>query len=321
MAVDSQGSLQPREYLLMLVKLVLVPGAFAWLVYQLLDAESVNASIRNPALLLVALMINQAALCLFAIRMKRVLGVFSIPLAGRDALRIHLQSMFYFFVFPMTVGLEIARFAKIKTAAPASAAPALASALVVDRLLGAVSALVIALALTPFVEFPALPEFMFKESATIFLLVGATILAGLIFWRRTRAIVAGALQSVRGQRRRLFTVFVISLGMHSFFCAGIYFAAAALGLPVTLIGTSFAVSAAMLFVAVPVSFAGAGPAEAAAAIILVGLGIPLDAAVTLALLIYLARFVGAIQGGIWEMYEGGVLALSAALHQAGEKND
>jgi hypothetical protein len=36
----------------------------------------------------------------------------------RSALRIHLQSMFYFFALPMTIRLEIARFIKIRRSSP-----------------------------------------------------------------------------------------------------------------------------------------------------------------------------------------------------------
>ena len=55
-----------------------------------------------------AVIFNQIALSLFAARMRIMLKVFGINISGVQSLRIHLQSVLYFFVLPMTVGLEAA---------------------------------------------------------------------------------------------------------------------------------------------------------------------------------------------------------------------
>ena len=67
----------------------------------------------------------------------------------------------------------------------------------------------------------------------------------------------------------------------------------------------------MLLVAIPVSLAGLGPAEAGTAILFMALGYEASIAIVAGALPYLARLIGALEGGIWEIVEGGASALVA----------
>jgi len=87
---------------------------------------------------------------------------------------------------------------------------------------------------------------------------------------------------------------------------GIYLAANnGLHLEITFIQTLFALSAAVLCLVFPVSFAGASPVEAASLGVLLALGVSMDQALIFVLLVYLAKLIAAIEGGAWEFYEGG----------------
>jgi hypothetical protein len=61
----------------------------------------------------------------------------------------------------------------------------------------------------------------------------------------------------------------------------------------------------MLFVVVPISFAGVSPVEAANLAVLLGMGMPVEQAGLFAFLVYLAKLVAAIEGAAWEIGEGG----------------
>src|SRR5436190_10418564 len=99
----------------MALKLLLVPIGLAILASQLMRDPRLGVVGLDPVLVVAALLVNQVALLLFAMRMRLALRVFGIGLTLMQSLRVHLQSVFYFFVLPMTVGLELARFAKIKS--------------------------------------------------------------------------------------------------------------------------------------------------------------------------------------------------------------
>ncbi len=134
---------------------------------------------------------------------------------------------------------------------------------------------------------------------------------GLLLWRRSRGWLAQSWRLTQGRRLGLVALFVLSMAMHVLFAAGVQFAARAFGLPVSLADTVFAVAGGMLLVAVPVSLAGLGPAEAGAAGLFVAFGYTPAVAITAGALPYLARLVGALEGGLGEIVESGTATLSA----------
>jgi len=142
-----------RAILIALLRILVVAGCLVYLVSRAADGR-VSSSLMAPLGLVAALVANQIALTLFAVRMRAVLSLIDVNLSFKDAIRIHLQSMFFFFVVPMTVGLDLARFIKIKSLAPEADRLKLGGALVFDRLVGAGSALLIALVLLAFMPLP-----------------------------------------------------------------------------------------------------------------------------------------------------------------------
>jgi hypothetical protein len=136
------------------LKLVVAPVGLIWLVTSLFTDKLFSATNPIWPLLSIALILNQLALTMFAFRMRMALRAFGIDVSLYQAQRIHLQSMFYFFVLPMTVGLEAARFGKIKYLLNAQTSGiGLASSLLVDRLIGALAAVLLAIAVWPMLDF------------------------------------------------------------------------------------------------------------------------------------------------------------------------
>lgn len=300
-----------KYYGILAIKLIGAPAGLIWLISKLLADPNVGHANVDPWLLAAALIANQAALIVFAFRMRRVLFTFRISLPLREAIRIHLQSMFYFFVLPMTVGLEAARFAKIKkaTAGNPVQSTTLGMALLMDRLIGAFAALLISLALWPFVQFRIPASWQINTALLLILMAGLiVVLAFLIYHYRTS--LTNIATQWRGRSAGLLKAFIVSISVHLLFCFGTYLAARSISIPIELHQTLFVVSAAMLFVVLPISFAGAGPIEIANISMLLALGMSLEQAVAFTLLPYLARLVAAFEGGVWEIWEGGIMAFS-----------
>jgi uncharacterized membrane protein YbhN (UPF0104 family) len=292
-------------YLVLVLKLLVVPVGLGLLAAGL-TRDSRFGSLHFDALpLIAALLVNQLALTLFAARMQVVLRVFGMALTLLQGLRVHLQSMFYFFVLPMTVGLEVARFAKVRSLLGEKAATSsLAYALLGDRVVGAAAAFVIALALLPFMRFEALATWT-GPAGWLPWGLGAVAVASLaLLHPRVREHAAQLLALLRTEHRRLAWSFAIALVTHACFASAIYIAAVGAGIPIGAVQALFAVSAAMLFVVVPVSFAGVSPVEAANFGVVAAMGFTLDQAAMFAFLVYLAKLVAAVEGAAWELYEG-----------------
>lgn len=289
-----------------LIKLIAVPMFLGFVADKLLNAPHIGLFKMHLWWLIAALAVNQIALCLFALRMRLVLRIFTVHLSYLQSLRIHLQSMLYYFIVPMTVGLEAARFAKIKTRLGDGAhAVNLGSALVGDRLIGALAAVVWAAALLPVISLHLIVK---QKAWTLPLIVTGAVCAGCValalLHGRVRFYAMQLIKLFHAGRSVLVLSLLVALLTQLCFALAVYLAVRGAGLEIGFIQVLFAISAAMLFIVIPVSFAGVGPAEAAAVGVMVGMGIPLEQAGIFALLTYFARLVAAFEGGVWELCEG-----------------
>jgi uncharacterized membrane protein YbhN (UPF0104 family) len=286
------------------LRLVLVPVALIWLLAAVSGIEWSHAVIAVPTALVLALIVNQIALAVFAVRMQLTLRLCGIEIGWLTAQRIHLQSMFYFFVLPMTVGLEVARFVKIREQRPEASKANLTIALVLDRLVGAGSALALAIICLPFVKIDLPWRVSTVNLGLAFGAVGALVTV-LLLWPRLRRWLVEMFDMTRGRRLGFTLLLVLSMGMHVIFAWGVKFGANSLGLAIGFVDTVFAIAGSMLLFAIPIAVAGAGPAEAGAAALFLLLGYDPKIAVTAGILPYLARLIGALEGGAWEAAESG----------------
>jgi uncharacterized membrane protein YbhN (UPF0104 family) len=294
------------RYVVLVFKLFVIPVGLLILATEVVKDPRLGLVTMDVTMLAGALAVNQIALTLFAARMQLVLRAFGVALTIVQSLRVHLQSMFYFFVLPMTVGLEVARFTKIRTMVGERAnAGALTYALVADRLMGAVAALILAVALLPFVEFKGLIRWGSGSPWLLWGVAGVGAALVISMHGKVREHLREVWALCRSGRHGLLASLAVALLTHGCFAFGIHLAAAGANVQITFLQTLFVICAAMLFVVFPVSFAGVSPVEAAGLGVLVGMGIPVDQAAIFVLLSYLAKLVAAFEGGGWEVYEGG----------------
>jgi uncharacterized membrane protein YbhN (UPF0104 family) len=300
------------------LRVVVVPIFLIVILTELTGFDWSSASVTSPSLLVFGLIINQVALAIFAVRMQFALRLCNVHIGWWDSIRIYLQSMFYFFALPMTIGLEIARFVKVRAIDPLASDVGIFSALLLDRIVGAASALLLALICLPFVTLNTKFDLSLVNALIVF---GALVLAcvGLLAVRRVRVLCKQASEVVLQRWAGLLLLFMPSMGMHLLFAWAVQCIGNSIGLPITFLDTCVAVAGGMLLVAVPVSFAGFGPAEAGAATLFVALGYDTPIALLAAGLPYLARMVAAGEGALWEMIEGGTSAIVAIRSLAEER--
>ena len=267
-----------------------VPGAGA-----LADAKFGMAA-------LAALACNQLALLLTATRLQRILQIFALPTRWRDVLWIHLQSMFYFFFVPMTVGLELSRFAKLKRLHPSAAGTAIAGVVLLDRVIGVAGALLFSLALLPLVTLGGGERVGFSWAMLgVAVAAGSTLAGGVVAWPRSRRQLYAVWLLLAPRWRHLFPAAVLTLASQAAFALAAQQGASAFGIAIGFVPVLFGLSVAMLFIIVPVSFAGAGPAEAACAAIFSMLGLAPRAALIVSGIVYSLRLFAALQGGLVEI--------------------
>ena len=246
---------------------------------------------------LVALAVNQLSLVLTATRFHRVLAANDLPTRWPAIFAIHLQSMFYFFFVPMTVGLELSRFAKLKRLHPRATNTALGATILLDRFVGVAGALVFTALSLPWIALNEHSAVTLGWQRALFIVGGGVVGLGvLLAWPRARRPIVEAWRVVAPNYHRLGPAAVLTALSQAAFAYAVQQSAAAFGIEVGFAATLFAVSASMLFIVLPVSFAGAGPSEAACAALFAMLGLPAREALIASGLVYGLRLVAALQG-------------------------
>ena len=97
------------------VKFLLVP-VFLWFLFKsFLRGDNFDLFRSANYLLASAIILNQAALVLFAWRLGMLTGIYGMILRPITAFKIHIQSVFYQVFGPMSVGMELARFVKVRS--------------------------------------------------------------------------------------------------------------------------------------------------------------------------------------------------------------
>ena len=251
-----------------------------------------------------AILLFQLAFLMSAARMNGCLRGFDITVGVAATLRIYYQSIFYFFFLPTGVGMEIARFAKIKATNPRVSSSLLATAVVADRGFGVFSSAVVAGLLLPFVNFVGRTPAVRVDMALVFAAVLA-ILASLLAWRflpRLRRYFYDIASHLITKWHLVLTLMLWSLSINLVMGGSLYFAGQASGIEIGLKEVVFGLCVSNFALLVPISFAGLSGVEVASAMIFSILGLALPEAVTIAFAGYLLKLMGAVQGGSWELW-------------------
>jgi uncharacterized membrane protein YbhN (UPF0104 family) len=285
---------------------------------QRLPADTVTPDARS---LIGALLLNQLALYAAACRLQATLAAFGVHIRRGQAMRIHLQSLFYFFFVPMSVGLEIARFIKVRDIDPGVPAKRLLFALLLDRVLGLVAAVALVAALLPVVMPNALHQLW--HPGWFSFLVAGTLLLVAVFWFHApfRQRLVDAVAATAQVGRSLPLLIALSLAALLLVCASVYLIALGAKVDVGPAALTFALSASLLGMLLPVSLLGATLGEAAGAGLFALLGLNAAAALLLVSAAYGGRLIGAMQGGIIELWIDGNPLVVTGRASPGQRGD
>lgn len=288
----------------LLAKLGFVAGGLAFLLRWAVESLPGDGLSISPLAVIGALLLNQAALLMAALRLRATLNAFGVAIDRRDAFRIHLQSLFYFFFVPLSVGLEAARFVKIRRIEPRVSTKQLLLALLLDRALGLAAAVAVVGTLLYFVAPQLVPgrcDFLCRALVVVAVVGGLAALFGSSRVRATLRDLVGAIVS-RGYQ--ILVLLVLSLLALLLVCFSVYVVAVGADIRVGATQVIFAISASLLGMVLPLSLLGVTAGEAAGAGIFALLGLSPGAAVLLVSAAYLGRLIGAMQGGVLELASG-----------------
>jgi uncharacterized membrane protein YbhN (UPF0104 family) len=295
--------------LLAVCKLFLVPVAIGWVALQLLaDSPAIDVKL-NAAWLLLAVILIEVVLLLVSWRLVQVLAIYKAHLVLWSALRINLQSLFYFLVVPTQAGMEAARFIGVRNSVPKASNAAITTTLLLDRAFGALAAgllfaaaalLIIPDKLGAFLDGPKSWGWLLAALAAI----SALALGVLHLGRRSR-LLASLMTPVIQSWPQLIRIMAYAVLAQALVALTVYCALQGLGLDAPLASLIFGIMGGTILMAIPISFAGLGPAELGAAALLLLAGVPEPTAIFAVFLTYLTRVFGGLQGGAIELWRGG----------------
>lgn len=289
---------------LIFVKMGLVLVGLSTLVYWAMTSVPDDARSVTLTAVILGFLVNQLALYTAAWRLRATLAAFGIRISAWQALLVHLRSLFYFFFVPMSVGYEISRFMTIRRLVPSAQTRALLMALLLDRILGMITAVIAAAALAGLV-LPINPWLAVSLSPSWILvmlgLVGvcAVVLAARPQWRRQAHELLTAVAALGHLLWWPVVLSFITLGLVS---TSVYVFASASLIEIDWLDLTFALSVSLFGMAIPVSLLGASLGEVAGAGVLAALGLTPALALLLASAIYCTRLVGAMQGALIELW-------------------
>jgi hypothetical protein len=287
---------------MVLLKVGLVVAGLGLLVTWAADSIPGDRPTVSPIAVVLAVLLNQAALYTAAERLRATLSAFGMTISRGQAFGIHLRSLFYFFFVPMSVGLEISRFVAIRAVCPGASGRRLLLALLVDRALGLLAALIAVLALVG-VVFPELARvdinpWWYLAAVALVAILGTALLAHGALRQHARDL----LEALASAGPRLLVPILLSVAALLLVCASVFAFANGAGIVIDPITLAFALAASLFGMAIPVSLLGATLGEVAGAGTLALVGLPPAAAVLLASAAYCGRLLGAIQGAVVELW-------------------
>ena len=173
-----------------------------------------------------------------------------------------------------------------------------------DRLVGAIAALLLSLILWPFVEFKLEYNVSYPKNS-LYVIIIVILLFIYLLKNRLYNFILKIIKLLTNHILGFIRATIVSIGTNLFFSLSVFLAVKGSHIDISLLQSVFVVSASMLFILIPVSFAGISAVDVASVAVLTGCGIKIEDAIIFALFSYVAKLIAAIQGGGWEIYEGG----------------
>ena len=290
------------------IKLLFIIVALSFFLYQAADQPTRKLDHAWLLYVIVGLLVNQLGNHVVTYRMQIILGAFEIKLTHLKALKVHLQSLFYFLVIPSPVAVDLARAQKVRSAATSSTLSTIGLAVVTDRVIGLIGSIVIVILFAPAV-WPSLNFELINIKSSIFIIMAIAVLGTAILYKviGNQALKEQLLQ-FRGfcARHRLvfFKAILLSIIINILVGLSVCAFALAMGLTFSPLIIITGLAAALFGMLVPISVAGIGASEAFASGIFVLFDIDILDAAIIAFLAYGARVAGGVLGAFWEISDG-----------------
>ena len=293
------------QTVLIAFKLIIVPIGIGWVMYKAGSEGGVFATVWRSDLILAALVLNEVALWMLSVRLARILSIFSASLSTVEAFKINLQSLFYFLVVPTSLGMETLRYLRINQAVPQLSKTETVSALLLDRLIGVASALII-FAVAGWWTVPRLSasiSFGYQLLLLPILIAGGIVMLTFA-WSKWGTSLSGLVSVLLAARYKVLLLIAYGAAIQALTVLAIWFAANGLGFKAGLADIGWGVMGATVLMILPLSIAGLGAGELGGVALLIAVGSDHKTALAIIFLAYLGRVAGGIQGAVLEFLDG-----------------
>lgn len=282
-----------------IAKILLAPIGVGALLYWIVQKRPVTTD-NDTSLLIFGGLLALLSVIPFALRFREVMKVIRLEISGFTATRILTQSMFYYFFIPLSVGTEVSKFAKLKNLNRNQSSSSIASAIVIDHIVGLFVLFVASIGLYLFIR----PISVRIDGSTALLIIAAGLaaLTALLFFFRSRPSIDLRLivKTLISHKANLFLASGYSLVMHTLIAAAVAFGASYWAIPISYLEILFVLTGAFLFQMIPLNFIGVSAIEVAGAGLYMAVGLSVSEALTLVSLLYCYRVLIALVGGAWE---------------------
>ena len=285
-----------------LLKILLAPIGVLALLYWAGQKRPISTD-NDIALLLAGSLVALISVIPFGLRFREILKIIDFEITAYTSAKVLTQSMFYYFFVPLSVGTEVSKFAKLKALNKNHSTSGIASAIVLDHLVG----LLALMATSVFLFLVIGPISVRLDNTTIFLIAGAgiTALICLVFFFRSKSSIniQFIVEKLSSQKANVLIALVYSLLMHTIIAAAVAIGARYWEIEISYLEILFVLTGAFLFQMVPINLIGVGATEVAGVGLYVAAGLSLPESLTLVSLLYCYRVLIAITGGAWEFLE------------------
>lgn len=285
-----------------LLKIFLVPIGVLALLYWIGQKRPIPTD-NDLALILVGGLVALLSVIPFGLRFREVLKIVDFKISTYVSAKVLTQSMFYYFFVPLSVGTEVSKFAKLKALNKHQTNSSIASAIVLDHVVGLLALMAASIVLYMLIQ----PISVRPDAGTVLLIIGAGITALIVlvwFFRSKSSIdVRNVFRKIASRKANILIALGYSLAMHTMIAAAVAIGSMYWEIDISYLEILFVLTGAFLFQMIPINFVGVGATEVAGVGLYVAAGLSLPEALTLVSLLYCYRLLIAITGGTWEFLD------------------
>lgn len=285
-----------------LLKIFLAPIGVLALLYWIGQKRPIPTD-NDLALILVGGLVALLSVIPFGLRFREVLKIVDFKISAYVSAKVLTQSMFYYFFVPLSVGTEVSKFAKLKALNKHQTNSSIASAIVLDHVVGLLALMAASIVLYMLIQ----PISVRPDTGTVLLIIGAGITALIVlvwFFRSKSSIdVRNVFGKIASRKANILIALGYSLAMHTMIAAAVAIGSMYWEIDISYLEILFVLTGAFLFQMIPINFVGVGATEVAGVGLYVAAGLSLPEALTLVSLLYCYRLLIAITGGTWEFLD------------------